>query len=81
MWDDYGQQPETINYITRNKYAHARLRFYEFQSGIFAFIDPRCRSPPPSFRFQQTRKSKGWYNHENNKPKNLLCSHNGGHIH
>ena len=35
---------------TRNRYAHARLRFYEFQSGISAFIDPRCRSPPPPFR-------------------------------
>lgn len=58
MWDDYGQQPEIKNYITRINYYYARLRFYKFQSGIFVFIHPRCRSPPLSFRFHQTQNRK-----------------------
>lgn len=56
MWDDYGQEHENKNYIIRNKYTYARLRFYEFQSGIFAYIDPRCRSPPPSFQIRTKPK-------------------------
>lgn len=52
------QQPEIKNYIIRNIYRCTRLRFYEFQSGIFAVTAPRCRSPPPSFRFQQTQNRK-----------------------
>jgi RNA polymerase sigma-70 factor, ECF subfamily len=28
------------------------------QPGFFAFIEPHCRSPPPSFRFQQTQNRK-----------------------
>lgn len=56
MWDDYGQEHENKNYIIRNKYTYARLRFYEFQSGIFAYIDLRCRSPPPSFQIRTKPK-------------------------
>lgn len=56
LWDDYRQEHENKNYIIRNKYTYARLRFYEFQSGIFAYIDPRCRSPPPSFQIRTKPK-------------------------
>lgn len=64
----YALLDEINPYQTRNK--NVRLRFS--QSGIFAYIAPRCRSPPLSFRFQQTPKSKGRYNHEKNKLKRLL---------
>lgn len=56
MWDNYREQPETLNYITKNKYIHARWSFS--LSGIFAYIAPHCRSPPPPFRFQQTQNRK-----------------------
>lgn len=52
----YGLLVEIQQYQTRNNYIYARLSFS--QSGIFAFIEPRCRSPPPSFRFQQTQNRK-----------------------
>ena len=38
----YGDIYTHAPYRNRYKYAHARLRFYEFQSGIFAYIAPRC---------------------------------------
>ena len=65
LWDDYGQRPKIINYLTRKIYPYARLRFHEFQSGIFAYIDPCCHSPPTVLSNSILNPIlKGWYNHE-----------------
>lgn len=39
-----------------HSYVYARLKL--IQSGIFAFIELHCRSPPSPFRFQQTPKNR-----------------------